>query len=91
MADWFLRIDISWETCQRAILELLFDCFPVLRYVIVAVISKINFLVFKLYRQAKDVIKSIKKRVGSKNANTQLFAVTVSTQLLDTSPPSYVN
>lgn len=34
-------------------------------------------LVAKDHRQAKDVIKSIKKRVGSKNANTQLFAVTL--------------
>lgn len=34
-------------------------------------------MVARDHRQAKDVIKSIKKRVGSKNANTQLFAVTL--------------
>lgn len=28
-------------------------------------------------RQAKDVIKAIKKRLGSKNPNTQLYAVQV--------------
>lgn len=29
-------------------------------------------------RQAKDVIKAIKKRLGSKHTNTQLYAVLVS-------------
>lgn len=29
-------------------------------------------------RQAKDVIKAIKKRLGSKNTNTQVYAVMVS-------------
>ncbi|XP_059656274.1 TOM1-like protein 5 isoform X2 [Cornus florida] len=34
-------------------------------------------------RQARDVIKAIKKRMGSKNSNTQLFAVTLLEMLMN--------
>jgi hypothetical protein len=34
-------------------------------------------LLILICRQARDVVKAIKKRLGSKNANTQLYAVMV--------------
>lgn len=39
--------------------------------------SSVWLSLFYLCRQAKEVIKAIKKRLGSKNANTQLYAVLV--------------
>jgi hypothetical protein len=35
-----------------------------------------------MFRKAKDVVKAIKKRLGNKNPNTQLYAVMVSTMTL---------
>ncbi|KAF5960694.1 hypothetical protein HYC85_001903 [Camellia sinensis] len=40
-------------------------------------------LVARDQRQAKDVIKAIKKRLGSKNSNTQLFAVMLLEMLMN--------
>ncbi|KAM7529009.1 hypothetical protein LguiB_032419 [Lonicera macranthoides] len=40
-------------------------------------------LVASDHRQARDVIKAIKKRVGSKNSNTQLFAVMLLEMLMN--------
>ncbi|KAL3528189.1 hypothetical protein ACH5RR_012845 [Cinchona calisaya] len=40
-------------------------------------------LVASDHRQARDVIKAIKKRLGSKNANTQLFAVMLLEMLMN--------
>lgn len=41
-------------------------------------------LFFWIIRQAKDVIRTIKKRLKNKNANTQLFTVMVSTTVFFT-------
>lgn len=40
-----------------------------------------SFSFVVIYRQAKDVIKAIKKRLGSKSKDTQLFTVMVSLTL----------
>ncbi|KAK6150832.1 hypothetical protein DH2020_015764 [Rehmannia glutinosa] len=40
-------------------------------------------LVARDHRQAKDVVKAVKKRLGSKNSNTQLFAVMLLEMLMN--------
>ncbi|CAK7328555.1 unnamed protein product [Dovyalis caffra] len=42
-----------------------------------------NALFMTLHRQARDIVKAIKKRLGSKNANTQLYAVMLLEMLMN--------